>query len=317
MTSDYLQENTSRDPTWRAAHEIVQKQLAVPTQLWRLIRTAWQGQLDSKEFIKLLGFSRINPVCLVQAAEIDTAGKAPTVEQLEQALQVLGIRYSAVVLAINFSCRAALQKKPPSTWRSIFEEMMVNVEIGYKLGGKAFDLGIEGGVLVGFANHCGIAVLLRHDPKTTKNYYLALKQMKEGAPADRKNEISLFGCEPYQVASLAMQQLGFGLEVALGVALGTGQLNPAFLEFDQGIARWKAAALWIHALRTGRSYPAEVDMRNYFSEITPPAPGATNQNVVLQALYTEVSKVKSQGSRWLWHLPRPSYEATMEFVEAK
>ena len=75
--------------------------------------------------------------------------------------------------------------------------------------------------------------------------------------------------------------------------------------------RWKAAYLWIEALKEGRNFPGDLEMRNYFPSIAPPKE-RSQKNPVLEVLHTEVARVRKDGSQLTWHLPKPSYDKTAE-----
>jgi len=304
-----LDESLVRDPTWKKAYAITQRELRLPSHFWRMVRTGWNRQVDPADFVKLLGMCKMHPACLFNAAGMEVKPE-PSAASIEQAIQFLGVRYSAVIIAINFTCRSILRNKPPPAWKAIYQEMMTKVEIGYKFGARVPEIELEGGALVGFAKTAGLGVLLAHDPKLFKEWH----SMTQGYHG-KKLQIDMFGCEAYQISSFILQQLGFGTEVAVGAALATGQLDPTHIEFGRNIMKWKAAFLWVEALRLGRGFPKELEMRSFFKELTPPKEG--KKNMALDVLYTEVAKVKSEGSKWTWHLPKPSYEDTAAFMHSK
>ncbi len=302
-----LSQFAATDPTWQRAHEVAQSQLKVHNAAWQLIRTAWHGALEPKDFIRMLGFSRLNINCLIDAAELLNAGSPLDAALVERALQTLGIRLCSVVLAINYTCQTVLAKKPPPLWKKLLQDTMTCVEIGYKLGAKASSLGIEGGALMGFSCHAGNLLLLAYDPSAYRKWTGLTKP--EGKVA-----VDIFGCEPYQVSAFALQQLGFGHEVAIGAAVGNGRLDSKLITLDELTNLWKAALLWIDALREGRGYPAAMEIRQFFSEVTPPKEQSV-KNPVLDVLYTEVARAKSEGSKWTWHLPKPSYDQTEAVIK--
>ena len=225
---------------------------------------------------------------------------------------MLGLRFSAGVLAINFCCRAALNLKPPQTWLKIFHNLITDTEIGYKMGLKTFELGGEGGALMGFSRHIGHALLLSHDPRAFKNW---LQKTREGEDNNKTLELEAFGCQAYQVSALVLQQLGFGSNVSFGMACGAAPFYTKEMNLDGETMRWKAAYCWLESLIAGRNYPAELELRSYFKELTP-NPAGQNQNLTLQTLYIEISKLRQNSSKWTWHLPKPSYEKTVEFLNS-
>lgn len=285
--------------------------MALSAPNWNLIRLAWNGAVEHKELVRMLGFSRLNLNCLLDAAGLAPEGKPPDAALLERALDTLGIRYTSVVLGINLTCAAILGTRPPSLWKRLFQEMMTWIEIGYRIGAKVPELGVEGGVLMGFANAAGLGLLLAENATAFKKWYAPPKGPTTPFPA------ALFGCEPFQVSAFALQQLGYGHETAIAAALGSSKLKPKKVEYNRRTKYWHAALLWIEALREGRSYPAEPEIRQVFPEIAPPREQQHGQNLTLEVLYTEVAKVRSEGSTWTWHLPKPSYDQTMQVLGLK
>lgn len=304
----YLKDSSESDPTWEEANNYIRESVRIPTNLVRLIKGGWNGQLELTEFLHLIGHCRINVGCLLEAAQIKSDGRRPDMTYVTRALQSLGLMYSSVVVAINVATRLALKSKPPALWKAYFKEMMSAVEVGYKFGSKVAEISPAGGALIGFAEYLGPTIFMISKPKEFKEWRL---QFKKHGRVGRKLEINLFGCEAYQVAGLALQQFGFGIEIAVGAAVGVGELNPQHVILDRKIVRWKAAQKWIEALRLGRDMPADPRIRELFPEIAP-AKNRSEKNLSLSVLYTEVAKVKSDGSDWTWHLPYPSYEKTEE-----
>jgi hypothetical protein len=260
--------------------------------------------IEPVEYIKVMGFSELNPNCLLLAADFDLNEKHDGTA-VEHAISYLGIRFSAVVLAVNFTTSSFLQTSPPVGWKRLVREMMTSVQIGYKLGAHVPDLGVEGGSLMGFSRHAGLGLLMADKPEEFARY-----NSLETKRARKKNreETDLFGCSAFQVAALTIQQLGFGAEMALGTALGTGKLEPKHIRVGIDALRWKAAYLWIDALREERNYPADLEMRNFFPSIRPGPVG--ERNVKLEMLHADVGRIMREGSSWLWHLPKPGYEQT-------
>ncbi|NLF25720.1 MAG: hypothetical protein GX589_08725 [Deltaproteobacteria bacterium] len=300
----YINDAAKKDPTWIRAHRIVEKHLIIPSALCNLIRLGWIGLIESPEFLKLLGFSTVNPACLLNAAGLATDGRRPSAKNVENSLRILGIRYSSVILAVNATMRSILKTKPSFGWRKLFENMMTDIEIGYRFGSHASEIGLEGGVVAAFAKNAGLGMLMAHDFPSYKKYSeLCARHGRVGS----KLTVEIFGCEPYQVSAFLIQALGFGTDASFGIALGMGDLDASKLELREGVVYWRAAFRWIEALYAGRNYPADLKSRNAFMALRPSKePGP--KNPVLESLYAEVAKVRRQGSTWTWHLPKPDYE---------
>lgn len=300
----------SKDPSWQRALTIVQLRLALSAPNWNLIRLAWTGSLEHRELIRSLSFGRLHLNCLLEAAGLTSAASPPDATLLGRALEALGVRYTSVIVGINLTCAAVLSTKPPSMWKRLFQEMMNWVEIGYHLGAKVPEIGLEGGALMGFSRYAGLALLLAENATAFKKWFTHPKGAAQPFP------VAVFGCDPFQVSAFTLQQLGYGHEAAIGAALGGTRLKPKSGEYSKQTMYWHAALKWIEALREGRNYPADPEVRHIFPAIAPAKEGQ-GRNLTLEVLYTEVAKVRSDGSAWLWHLPRPSYEETMDLLGIK
>ncbi len=307
----FFREQVSFDPTWGRALEIVERYINIPTHVGKLFRDSWYGVAASKDFMKVMGFSRLNPFCLLSASELTGASGETPGETVERAIQILGTRLSAVVLAVNYTCKQVIASDPPPIWKQVLADSIRDVEIGYRLGARTFDIGIEGGAIIGFAASVGKALIMADNPKAFRNWQ---SMCKDGA-SSRQEIIKVFGCEFYQVASLLMQALGFGQELAVGIACGGGKLDIRAIDISEEAKRWTAAYLWVDALINGRSYPGQVFARNFFKELIPPA--KDGKNLALQVLHTEVAKIRSQGSNWTWYLPREPASAGAQSSSAQ
>ncbi|RMG42426.1 MAG: hypothetical protein D6719_06440 [Candidatus Dadabacteria bacterium] len=300
---------TSRDPSWQRAHDLVQKYFAIPAHVWRLFRHAWYGEAEPVDFLKVMSFARLNPLCLLYAAETYKPEEQATSESLEHAIHMLGIRLSSIVLAVNFATRKILASNPPPIWKDYTRELITLIEVGYHMGSRTPELGPEGGAMAGFSALIGEGVFLAENPRDYREY-LRLKTQKRVPEREKRNyQARVLGCESYQIASLTIQALGFGSEMALGVALGSGKLRIDHRDVEREVLRWWAAHDWVVALREGRNYPSRPELRQFFSELIPPRQGAP-KNPSLEVLYTEIARIKTHGSTWIWHLPKPGYQDT-------
>ncbi|MCB0329861.1 MAG: hypothetical protein KDD70_09360 [Bdellovibrionales bacterium] len=308
MANEVLDCVISKDPTWHFAYHYVRKHFDVPSHIYRLLKAGWMGEAQPMDYVKILGFSRLNPSCLIQAAELSGAEMVKGRGAVERAITFLGTRFSSVVLGIHLYTSLFLRKKPPLGWRSFLEEMINTVELGYRFGAHASLLGTEAGALIGFASHSGLGILMATDKERYKEYMSLRRTKPKIAP---KDEIECFGCELYQLSTLVLQQLGYGMDFAMGVALASGRLDDFELNVGKQAYVYEAAAKWIVALKDGKNYPADLKHRQMFGELKPPGPGV-DRNQRLEVLYTEVGKLKAHPSQWVWHLPKPDYDLTRD-----
>lgn len=296
--------SASKDPTWEQAKLTVSKYLVLPGALTSLIRKGWAERVSLEDFSKQVSMSGLSPECLIAAAEVPIDPDHSARETLEIAVQTLGVRFSSIVLATQASIVSMLRAKPRTGWKTHCEKTIADIEVGYKLGIKVGDLGVESGMLLGLAYRLGLGIMLSIDADRFQKY-----RSLEGVTGkvDPKVAIKFYGCEHYQLSALAIQSLGFGPHSAFGVALGLGDLRPQHITIPNETKQWKAGMQWLIALAQGRNYPAEPELRNMFDQIRPPKENQP-KNLLLEELYTEVARIRSKGSSWLWHIPAKNYE---------
>jgi hypothetical protein len=232
--------------------------------------------------------------------------------EIEAAVEALGVRASAIIIAINTICEATLDSGPAArVWTPIFKEMMSEIEIGYHFGSSAGSVGFEKGMLIGFSRLAGLAVLLASHPVAFTDWYL-----RTGGSSSSEDAIATFGCEPYQVSSLLMQRLGLGPEIALGAAVTLGDLHPSVVEAKPIIQTWQAAFCWVQALKAGERRPMNKAALTFFPELA----DYVDSSVLplhLEMLFEEVEKLRTGHSLWTWHLPLDSYEETAKAIVYK
>lgn len=302
---------TEKDTSWERALEAVRATLRVPSALSTLIRGSWAGLLSPKDFMRLVGFPGCNSAALLHGAHIRPSKEPPDAEEIEAAVTQLGVKSAAVMLSINFICQSVLESSPPEKlWTVVLKDMMSEVEIGYHFGMSSDSLGCEHGMLVAFSRWAGLAVLLGRSHRDFSDC------LDAGDPG-RSHTIKAFGCEAYQAGSLALQQLGFGPDIATAAAISVGDLQAGLVDLKPEVATWRAARRWIAALKDGEPYPQDKAAQQAFSELIPPVMcelGREPAPLHLAMLLDSVAKVRSEQSCWTWHLPRPSYEESAREV---
>jgi hypothetical protein len=300
------------DYTWVTAVEIAATTITVPPVLQTLVRNSWNGIFSTHDFLHHAGFSGWNSRCLLRAADMQASGEKVTIKEITQAIDRLGVRMSATVAAINFCCYQLLMLQPPQAlWTPLFKEMMTEIEVGFQFGAQADGLGGESGMLMGFARCAGLAVLLGKYPREYAEWHASTQGVDT-----RRSAVTTFGCEPYQVGSALLQQLGFGPEAAMGSAVGVGNLQYDLAANNDKLIRLRAAHHWIRTLLRGASAPNDPQARAAFPNLTPPS---ETQPVPaqLESLYSLIAIIRRNGSQWLWHLPANSYDDSANLVEGR
>jgi hypothetical protein len=294
----------STDPTWIRAKKIVRGCFPVPSQVWQLVRSSWSGLAVDQNLIAHLSGSSVGAGFIFDAAQPTVLGTRDNIVTAAQAIESLGHRSCATVVAINYTVRTVLRLRPTIAWEKILREMAASAEVGAIIGRRIPSLGVEGGVLVGAARSAALCFLLVNFPKEFKKWWIS-----SGAKPNRKVELDLFGCEAYQISAFILQQLGFGTAVALGVSVGMSSEDVKdHVKYPKNVLRWKAGYHWVEALRFNRSYPADRISREFYQELKVQPGGKSS--TLLEVLYSEVANVARNGSKWTWHLPRASYEDT-------
>jgi hypothetical protein len=300
------------DETWDVARRTVQECLEIPAVLPTLVRKAWLGTVTPREFVRHLGFIRINGICLIRAAELPIRQDDAPAVQVEQAIQVLGPRTASVIVAIHHVCDAVLETTPPDRlWVSLFRDTMNAIEVGYWFGSRAEGIGSEGGMLMGFVRFAGLSILMAQNPRRYAEWFVKTRGVER---ADIT--IEHFGCEAYQVGAFAVQQLGFGAEIAIATTLAVGKLKSDLLELPVQVHTWKAAFDWVEAFRQGLSCPRDVSSRDFFRELAPPKKGQS-ASPSLGLLYSQIGAIRRKSSSWTWHLPLGTYEDQAKTLHAK
>jgi hypothetical protein len=115
----FLDSHAKTDPTWGRAHSIVKSNLGIGTHTWNLFRSCWTGGLATQDLIHALGFARLNPSSLIVAAGVSRNQGESDIDLLRRSIEMIGVPYSAVVLAVNYSCSMVLRSLPPACWRVV------------------------------------------------------------------------------------------------------------------------------------------------------------------------------------------------------
>lgn len=299
-----------QDDSWSHASALVASTARIPSNLPHLVRACWNDIVAPAEFVRLLAGPGLPLRSLLRAAHIQQLDGPIKQPELYAAVDILGVKASSIILAINCICERTLNSGPATRiWAPLFKEMMSEIEIGYHLGTTVGQIGHERGMLIGFSRLAGLALLLIKSPKAFTTWY----ERTQGISADRAETVSVFGCEPYQVSAMLMQQLGLGAEVALATASTLGDLDTTVVEREPIFQTWRATYLWLHALKEGSDAPSCDTARTTFAELCV-APGARAIPEHLVMLQEQVAEVRQNQSLWTWHLPLPSYEETAQAI---
>lgn len=297
------------EDSWTIAFDLVRSSAKVPATLPHILRACWHSVVRPREFLHLLAGPGLPLDCLIRAAQLPhQEWQAPT-DQLQAAVDILGVKASAVILAINSLCERTLNSGPANrVWAPLFKEMMSEIEVGYHLGTSVERVGHEQGMLVGFSRIAGLAVLLVRFPDAFGKWYA-----ETGGRGQQELALRAFGCEPYQVSSVLMQHLGLGPDIALATATTLGEIDTEVVETKPSLRDWSATYRWIQALKNGQDAPECPDSRAAFAELCHSGDTTVVPHHLLM-LRQQVRELQGKPSAWTWHLPLPTYEETAKAI---
>lgn len=206
----------------------------------------------------------------------------------------------AGVLAIAFLYKHFQKHTPEVVWSELVREMKYQLHVGALVGQRLPSIGVGCGMVTGVIRYLAMSVFSRLDPKGFKGLRRHLKT--HDLLFDIAWEEQKWGCTHLHIASLVLQNLGYGIGAAKGVVLGTGleaHADPHATgrevdrdEFES--QRWHAARRWIEALLIDETTPAEFqNSRRFF-------PNAE----AISHLQSTVDKLSAAGSNFDWPLMR-------------
>ncbi|WKZ57364.1 MAG: hypothetical protein QY326_01480 [Bdellovibrionota bacterium] len=140
-------------------------------------------------------------------------------------------------------------------WKRLFGHLRVHMELGYSVGATVVHVGGANGMLVAALRYLSMAMLMVKDLEKFKAY--RRETIKKEALFDLASERKLFGCDHLQIASLLLQNLGYGSLIGEGMFASSqvpaGRFGEWLREQDEVIQCWCAAILWTESLHaTGK-----------------------------------------------------------------
>jgi hypothetical protein len=296
------------DASWDAALQIVQRSLHPSSHLVRLTRLSWEAPLSPKEFAAAFGVVGLPATPIIRAAQQFD----PSIENLDGALRQIGPRAAAVVATVYFASQEILHNpRADKLWIPTLRYLMNHVEVGYHVGLSSEAVGPELGMTVGFSQAIGISLLVCSFGRTIDEPRQLLQY-----EAPSVDFFDIFGCEPHQVSSLALQRLGYGSERASSAAIALGSSFHHEDTRETMVTPWRAASDWISALLGGQTAPADPISRDFIPELIP----HTNTGECathLSMFHEQIQDIRINNSAWHWHLPADSYKDTNELVDPR
>ncbi|MFO0417317.1 MAG: hypothetical protein ACK5Y6_08520 [Pseudomonadota bacterium] len=287
-----MQNELGHDSSWETALKLSHSAIKPPSALTRLVRNSWTGKTSLRDFSQTLRSARVNDGPIIDAAQI----LSPSVTDGESAISTLGFKGASSVAAIHFAASCVICRCAHERLRELISQRIADsIEIGYHFGISASSIGPESGMLLGFAQNIGCAILVTSEQISFSD---GRAMLEDELPAE--SFLSRFNCEPYQVSSLALQRLGYGPELATAAVTALGGLSLNLNQHSQLTRDWCAASDWIASLMIGDTRPKRRQTAEHFAELLSD-PDEGDCPVHIQALRTSVEDVRTEHSTWRWH----------------
>lgn len=238
---------TGDNKSWIIARKKIEQFRPLPWFLWRLSLSIFSKPVGAEEINEgmLLGLRRL----LFAAASDPVMGAGGKVNSVKKALTILSPDVVGAVSILHSVCRRMRTFHHESLWRPLFDEALVQAQIGFELGAEAKNIGKGRAMLAGFGGNIGLAIQTAMGD--TKHASDALERMSSGeSPA--KIGLEVYGSEPLQIGAMLLAACGCGHEAAGGVAFAQKKVSE-ILEAPGLSAVWAAAAHSIEQMRRGKA----------------------------------------------------------------
>ena len=302
-----LAEADRRQDSWQTASNLVAKFNPVPGVLWPVVRGVFSGSQLGKG--GQMAFWSMAPLLHAALPDKTLGKKAATTltdsskePSLTQTIDLLGIEVAAALCFMHSVSRRASSSVPEKVSRPILDDALLRAQIGYLVGEHYSEFGVGRGMLAGFAGRCGLAIQIAlGTPEQVRQTLEAL------AAGIEMNEVGLrvFGCDPLQVAAMALAAGGLSRDAAIGVAafsLTDGESRASEESF-----LWLSAFSIIEEIRMGRS--SEIKSR-YWRALGIDASGQ-------ETIKREATTLLRRGHSWGWIVSSKLQDKDEEAEDAK
>lgn len=203
--------------SWQAATDIVNRVRPVPWLLWVLIRSVYgkSGELGSPDPVAFWAVGNL----MKRAAADQTLGSGKKGEEktrsLTKAVRTIGLDVAGTLCFMHAVCRRVSGSLPERVWRPLLDDALLRAHIGFLSGEFSPVFSPGRGMLAGFSGRCGLAIQIAAG--TSAQAEKALAGLASGIEIGEVCE-DVYGCDPLQVAALALIGGGCNRDIALGVA---------------------------------------------------------------------------------------------------
>jgi hypothetical protein len=177
---------------------------------------------------------------------------------LSKLLDIFAPGEVATIMGLVYLKRRLQIRVEPTEWERLSALFQIQMELGTLVGSKIPMMGAGAGMLIGGLRVLGFSALAMDDVERFKDYRRDTK--RRGLLFDLEHEEKVWGCNHLHIASLLVQNMGYGLQAGLGIGLGVssrGILSPQswFSALDSETQCWQVAISLIEALHTGQEFP--------------------------------------------------------------
>jgi len=247
------------DASWRRAASIVRDYRPVPWLFWVIIRSVYGkrhelGNPDPLAFfhVRTLLKQAIQDPVLGDGTTLPEDAPAPSLVHL---VGKLGSDVCAALCFMHAVCRRVSSSLSERVWRPILDDALLRALIGYYVGSRALHGGAGRGMLAGFSSRSGLAIQIASGKSEQAKE--ALSGLAAGLDM-RKVCFKVYGCDPLQVAALALIAGGCNRESAEGIS-SFEKAQVAFSSDDERFV-WYSLFSIVEKLRMGRGQEVEPRM---------------------------------------------------------
>ncbi len=221
--------------------------------------------------------------CALHPGEIEE-GTAPDGETLLRCLRPQELAAFTAVLYLYRKLEKLMEER---AWAKLSGEVRAQVEVGVRLGSLLPEIGTARAITVGAIRYLTLGLFSLRDIRNYREYLRIIKG--SNLLWERDEELRLFGCTHLQIASIILQEFGFGLNAAEAIGIGLEPLRSRRPLEDEGL-KWLAAGRWIESLLVAEKRPRE---------LTDPRFVPTEENY--KNLQSEVEEIvtEGKGAEWL------------------
>ncbi|MBN8549036.1 MAG: hypothetical protein J0M12_06955 [Deltaproteobacteria bacterium] len=181
----------------------------------------------------------------------DELGKLPQLDGFGL-LRVFPPDELAAILTTTYLFRKVKKIIDPRIWETLSQEIQIQMEAGFYIGTKMPAIGTSRGLLVGVIRYSALSLFSKKDPRNFKAFRRELNDKEK--LFNIKGELTRWGCDHLQIASILLQSMGMGIPCAKALAADS---MPTEAEADsEEMLSWYAARAWIQSLIEDEKAPA-------------------------------------------------------------